>query len=1317
MRQSGWMKEKGIIPFLFLFSLIASVKALDIVDAVQTYSSLSATTVNMSGVSELHITASTAPITGCTINLNSTDSFFFLEQIIPSVVQSTYLSQIYVNGAAAVLNTNVRIVEYVSGSVVIPHSSSFQPLTVYSGYFYTGTSQALSQYTYYKGSASLGTLNNNISSFKLKRGYEATFAQDEFGSGLSKTYVAQDTDINIAIMPSELDNSISFVRVFPWRWTSKKGWSGTSPGGATDSVTMKCFWRYDWDNGVSSTQDIEYVPMRSKSNWPDYANINNKQNSMHVLGFNEPDKADQANMTVTDAIAQWPELMASGLRLGAPASSDASTGLDWVYNFIDRADALNYRVDYVAVHYYKGGWTASQLYNWLKGIYDRTRRPIWVTEWNNGANWTTPTPTLAENATAINSFMDIMNNAFFVERYSIFQWVGDTRMMIDATTGIPTPAGVVYRDKVVPIAHIQPPADGSGGCAYYPFNGNTKDSLFYANHGFAKNGPTYTTGHSGQALDFDGTDDYVLLPERIGDSENFTFAAWVYWDVNSQNQRIFDFGNGTTYNMFLTPRSGANQLRFAITTTSYTSEQALVYTQLSTSAWVHVAVTINGNTGKLFVNGALVNTNTSMTINPSDLKTKKNYLGKSQYDDPYFNGRLDDVHIADFALTDSQIAALAAGTQGNMAPVFTSNPITRPEILYGISYTSSLVYNASDFDTTQALIFTKNSGPAWLSVASDGTISGTPSASDIGINSFSVRVTDSAGAYSDATLNITVADYGLKTHYKFDGNANDSVGTKHGIATGSPAYTTGKFGQAVTLDSIDDVITLPAGIANSDDITIATWVYWNGGSNWQRIFDFGTGTSQYMFLTPSTGSVLRFAIKNGGSEQTVQASSALAAGAWVHLAVTLSGNTATLYVNGAIAGTNPSLTINPNDFSSVINYIGDSQFSGDPLFSGLIDDFRIYNYGLSAVQIAALYAGNTAPVFTSDPINNVGAVELESYLGTSLATYANDVDGMNTLTFSKISGPDWLAVAADGTLSGVPGNSNVGANVFTVKVLDNGGLSDTATMNITVANIYSGTAGLDDLMGLASQWLISGCTDTPACQGADLDGDLDVDMEDFAELAFGWLLSENLQLYLKLDETSGTTAQDDSIYNRPGVLNNGPSWSTAGKYGNALSFDGTDDYVDITGYQGITGTASRTCCAWIKTTAVGQGNILSWGADQAGQKWIFRAESSGVLSAAVYGGYVSTTAAINDGQWHHVAAVLNDDGSPSVNEVLLYIDGVLQSTSASNGQSIGTVASQNVILGAIKIAGVTSAYLNGLLDDVRIYNRALTASEIAALAQ
>ncbi|MHC4989153.1 MAG: hypothetical protein ACYTFX_11770, partial [Planctomycetota bacterium] len=94
-------------------------------------------------------------------------------------------------------------------------------------------------------------------------------------------------------------------------------------------------------------------------------------------------------------------------------------------------------------------------------------------------------------------------------------------------------------------------------------------------------------------------------------------------------------------------------------------------------------------------------------------------------------------------------------------------------------------------------------------------------------------------------------------------------------------------------------------------------------------------------------------------------------------------------------------------------------------------------------------------------------------------------------------------VASDGTLGGTPGDSDTNdvPNVFTVEVSATGG-SATATLNIEVLNTYSGAGGMEDLAGLAAQWLTFDCG---TCDGADLSGEGNVTLSDFAIFAGNWL--------------------------------------------------------------------------------------------------------------------------------------------------------------------------------------------------------------------
>jgi hypothetical protein len=108
-------------------------------------------------------------------------------------------------------------------------------------------------------------------------------------------------------------------------------------------------------------------------------------------------------------------------------------------------------------------------------------------------------------------------------------------------------------------------------------------------------------------------------------------------------------------------------------------------------------------------------------------------------------------------LTAPIIAAFRAGggSGPNNPPAFTSDPIVKSDATQGQPYSGSIAGNASDPDA-DPLSFAKTAGPAWLSVAANGSLSGTPGASDLGLNSFTVSVSDGRGGSDTAALQITV---------------------------------------------------------------------------------------------------------------------------------------------------------------------------------------------------------------------------------------------------------------------------------------------------------------------------------------------------------------------------------------------------------------------------------------------------------------------------------------------------------------------------------------------------------------------------------
>ncbi|MDQ0897847.1 LamG-like jellyroll fold domain-containing protein [Paenibacillus sp. V4I7] len=316
--------------------------------------------------------------------------------------------------------------------------------------------------------------------------------------------------------------------------------------------------------------------------------------------------------------------------------------------------------------------------------------------------------------------------------------------------------------------------------------------------------------------------------------------------------------------------------------------------------------------------------------------------------------------------------------------------------------------------------------------------------------------------------------------YSLEGNAKNTFGfssSTDGTVFGTAAYAPGKVGQGISLNGTDGYVMLPASHPMSayNEITLATWVYWNGSSQWQRIFDFGNNTNQYMFLTPKSGSnKLLFDIKNGSSEQSVETAQ-LPANQWVHVAVTLGNGTAKLYVGGALKATKSGFTIKPSDLQPGTNYIGKSQFA-DPLFNGMIDEFRVYNRVLSDAEIGAVYnqpgngadkslltflldqaaAAGNAGIYTADSVQALqqaipGAQAVASDSGASQAQVDTAADSLRTAYEGLVYLPGVPAIAPVMDKAVIAGNqlafklhqlNSVAGTIFSVSGLPQGAVFD-----------------------------------------------------------------------------------------------------------------------------------------------------------------------------------------------------------------------------------------------------------------------------------
>jgi autotransporter-associated beta strand protein len=231
--------------------------------------------------------------------------------------------------------------------------------------------------------------------------------------------------------------------------------------------------------------------------------------------------------------------------------------------------------------------------------------------------------------------------------------------------------------------------------------------------------------------------------------------------------------------------------------------------------------------------------------------------------------------------------------------------------------------------------------------------------------------TDSATADS-AQASVSVGPATPYLHLRLDetsgATATDSSGGgRNATLLNAPTWAAARINNGLTLASASSQhATLPSGVVSTlNDFTISTWVNLSAQATWARIFDLGTGTTNYMFLASRTSAsnLPRFAIRTAAvNEQVINSSVALPAGSWAHVAVTLSGSTGTLYLNGVAVGTNSAMSLTPASLGvTTQNYLGRSQFSADPYLGATYDEFQIHARALTAGEVAALAAPPAAP--------------------------------------------------------------------------------------------------------------------------------------------------------------------------------------------------------------------------------------------------------------------------------------------------------------------------------------------------------------------
>jgi hypothetical protein len=420
------------------------------------------------------------------------------------------------------------------------------------------------------------------------------------------------------------------------------------------------------------------------------------------------------------------------------------------------------------------------------------------------------------------------------------------------------------------------------------------------------------------------------------------------------------------------------------------------------------------------------------------------------------------------AILDGNGLSTTSSVNVTVQAALTSIAVTPSVLVLGASTTQQLAASARDqFGSAMA----SQPSFSWSLVGGGGSVSASglyaaPSTAASAV----VRATIGSNS---GTASVTVVSVGSEiAWYKFNestgSTAFDNSGHNRNAAlstTGANFASGGTSGNALTLTG--GQATLPNGIVSSvtGDCTIATWVKLGSVDTWSRIFDFGSGTGSYMFLTPAAGGTNRprFGITTGGGgapEQLVDSSVAIGTNTWTHVAIRLSGSTATMYINGAAVGSNSGVSLRPSSLGSTTqNYIGKSQYGADPQLNGSVDDFRIYARALTPAEIGALSAQSRFAYV----LNNRLYVDFTAGTSLSMGTSGGNVtltSGSTTLSFAPGSFVDVLVTGTPSVdsltlLAAVPrpitfvsGGAGVGNDTFRVAA----GASHTFDTDLSVAS-------------------------------------------------------------------------------------------------------------------------------------------------------------------------------------------------------------------------------------------------------------------------
>ena len=942
------------------------------------------------------------------------------------------------------------------------------------------------------------------------------------------------------------------------------------------------------------------------------------------------------------------------------------------------------------------------------------------------------------------------------------------------------------------------------------------DSTGNGYNGTFQGDPQWVEGIYGGALQFDGTDDYVIhdLPSARN-YDNFTVALWAKAATLGQGQYMSPFSSHTPNSSgFQLDVDGGNPGNYR-TNKSGTAGPDFGPVTLD---WVHLALVAEGTTLQYYYNGTWANTTQMYTTN--DLLFNRFMIGTSRNQNNYFGGAVDDVRVYDHALTEAEVRGIMIpkppGLASAPSPADEATDVPREVVLSwtpGESADQHDVYFGTSFDDVNAATNLDPMGADKVYRARQGVDSyavgerldfgqtyywrvdevNAPPTSHVIFKGDVWSFTAEPFTYAVENINVTASSSseGRAPENTVNGSGLDETGLLHGkegdnnmwlsdVTGPQPSWIEFEFDKVYKLHEMwvwnynefmepllglgfKDV-SIEYSVDGNDYTPLGTtheFAQGPGTADYAHntTVDFGGLTAKYVRLTANSNwkgllpqyglSEVRFlhiplrarepSPDSGATDVDVDVTLGFRAGREAAQHDVYFGTDEQAVIDGNVPVTTvPETNYGPLSLDLAQTYywkVNEVNMAETPtVLEGdlwnfmtseflVVDDFESYNDldpddpesnrifnawkdGFEQPANGSIVGYPAAPFAEQSIVHSGGQSMPLFYDNTGAARYSEAELTLSPAQDWTKSGITALSLWFSGEPNNVPDQMYVKINGS--KVAYDGDAGNLTLRPWQPWNIDLGSSGID-LQNVTKFSIGFGDETSMTPGGSGVAYVDDIRLYPYSR-QLATPVEPNVAGLVAHYEFEGT-GNDSSGSGLHGTIMGNPAF-VAGKVGQAISFDGFNDFVEITGYKGILGPNAVTVTAWINTTSI-TGTIVGWGPNIDGQRFGFRINENRIRMEHD-GGNVQGDSNVNDGQWHHVAVTVQASATISYPDVILYVDGIDDTRASTDPDAFNLTASQDVRIGSRPASN--DRFFMGLIDDVCIYDRALTPEEIAWLA-